>query len=397
MTSIMLLSAGSLFLSKSTLLYTGIDILEGVTSIGDYAFCSHTQLGFITFPSSVTEIGVDALAYCPALGDIYVADNNPNFSSIEGVLFNKLQTDLILYPSNRYSDTYTLPPSVTTIENNAFYECNQLTDITIPEGVTTIFSLAFAYSQNLPDITIPASVTQLSSDAFIGCSGLENIYVAAGSLHYSSINGVLFNAAGTSLVAYPCGRAGGYTVPDNVMEIQEYAFFRCDQLTDITLPESLSVIHNHAFQFSNGLKEITFPEGIVSIGSFSFQTCTNLSKITLPKTLTSIGRRAFYGCPLTDVYYAGLSLDAIAIDAGNEPLTAAAVHCHSIDFILPDQLTTIESEAFAGIPAGSFIYVPNTVTEIALDAFDAGTVIVTPAGSYAAGWAAENGFYCYEQ
>ena len=240
-------------------------------------------------------------------------------------------------------------------------------------------------------------MTQLSSDAFIGCSGLENIYVAAGSLHYSSINGVLFNAAGTSLVAYPCGRAGGYTVPDNVMEIQEYAFFRCDQLTDITLPESLSVIHDHAFQFSNGLKEITFPEGTVSIGSFSFQTCTNLSTITLPKTLSSIGKRAFYGCPLTDVYYAGLSLDAIAIDAGNEPLTAAAVHCHSIDFILPDQLTTIESGAFAGILAGSFIYVPNTVTEIALDAFDAGTVIVTPAGSYAAGWAAENGFYCYEQ
>ena len=132
----------------------------------------------------------------------------------------------------------------------------------------------------------------------------------------------------------------------------------------------------------------------------AFSYCLSLTAIHIPASVRNIGNQAFCRCDsLADVYYFGTQPEwnSIIIEDDNESLTNAVLRLILPDLILPAQLTAIESEAFAGIPEGSVIFVPGTVSEIAPDAFDPGTVIVTPAGSYAAGWAAENGFVCFEQ
>ena len=152
---------------------TSITIPNSVTSIGSSAFAWCSSLTNITIPKSVTSID-GAFSWCSSLtsitisegvtsiGDIYmcssltninVSDNNKNYSSIDGVLFNKDKTEIIKYPEGKESKSYKIPNSVTSIGNWAFSGCSSLTNITIPEGVTSIGNYAFERCSSLTNIT----------------------------------------------------------------------------------------------------------------------------------------------------------------------------------------------------------------------------------------------------
>ena len=149
-----------------------ITIPKSVTSIGSSSFCDCTSLTSITIPESVTNIGASAFRGCTGLKGIWVDANNPYYSNdAAGVLFNKSKTELICV-LERITGNYTIPDSVTSISDFAFYGCTGLTSITIPESVTSIGSCSFGACTSLKSITIPESVTSIGSCSFDGCTSL---------------------------------------------------------------------------------------------------------------------------------------------------------------------------------------------------------------------------------
>ncbi len=148
-----------------------------VTSIGYEAFKDCDSLTSVTIPDSVESISEDVFGYCNGLTEIKVDGNNKNYSSQDGVLFDKNKTELIKYPSGNTRASYDIPKSVTSICNSAFIRSNSLTNITIPEGVTTIGESAFFNCYSLTSVTIPKSVTSIGLGAFYDCYDLTDIYI----------------------------------------------------------------------------------------------------------------------------------------------------------------------------------------------------------------------------
>ena len=163
------------FMKNSTL--TSIVIPNSVTSIGSHAFKNCSSLASVTIPSSVKYIECFAFDFCKSLTDITVDSNNKNYSSQDGVLFNKNKTKLIQYPIGNTRKSYTIPSSVKYIDDFAFFDCSSLTSITIPNSVTSIGWHAFEDCSSLTSITIPNSVTSIGDAAFSYCSNLENVTI----------------------------------------------------------------------------------------------------------------------------------------------------------------------------------------------------------------------------
>ena len=203
------------------------------------------------------------------------------------------------FVNNTLITSVTIPNSVLTIGNNAFQSCTNLASVTIGNSVTSIGISAFQACTILASaVTIPASVTSIGISAFQGCFGLTSINVDTSNTSYSSIDGVLFNKAGTTLVEFPPGKSTSYIIPNSVTIIGENAFIDVNGLTSVTIGNSVTTIGNNAFQSCNGLTTVTFTSNLTltTIGDQAFRTCPNLTSISIPTSVTSIGISAFQGC-----------------------------------------------------------------------------------------------------
>ena len=141
--------------------------------IGESAFKWCFSLTSVSIPASVTSIGNYAFTYSP--GSIHIDAENPNYSSIDGVLFDKSQSTLIHCPVSM-SGSYTIPKTVTTIDLSAFEQCRDLTAITLPSSLITIKNFAFKDCSKLTTISIPSSVKYIGSSAFYFCKALTSFY-----------------------------------------------------------------------------------------------------------------------------------------------------------------------------------------------------------------------------
>lgn len=315
-------------------------IPEGVTNIEDNAFNGSIGLTSVTIPASVASVGNnDMFGNCSNLAEITVADANTNYSSIEGVLFNKDQTILLRCPEGK-NGAYSIPHGVTSIEdsaflrcsalasiiipntvtnigNNVFRECSSLTSAVLPEGITTIEWRLFDRCSALTTVTIPDSVTSIGDYAFSACKSLTNITIP---------NGVAKIGIDTFS---ECSALAGVTIPNGVTSIGAEAFSYCSALTNVTIPESVTSIGYYAFSECSALTSVIIPASVTSIGYGVFRGCSDLENVTIPESVTSIASQAFYGCnALSDVYYGGSETEwnKIAVESSNEPLLNANIH-----------------------------------------------------------------------
>lgn len=246
---------------------TSIAIPNNVKSIGQSAFLGCTGLTNVTISSSVTTIGNGVFYDCSKLTSITVDIANPNYSSMNGVLFDKPQNTIIAFPAGK-AGAYTIPSSVTNIENNVFVNCIGLTSVTIPSDVTSI-----------------------GVNNFSNCSVLTDINVDNTNANYSSINGVLFNKAQTTIIKFPTGKTGTYTIPSSVMSIGNNAFRDCIGLTSVAIPNNVTSIGGMAFAGCRGLTDViiqaTTPPTMAQVYNMFDNTPTTF-KIHVPSGYATI-------------------------------------------------------------------------------------------------------------
>jgi len=246
-----------------------ISLPENLNCIEYEAFENCEQLTKITIPKGVLEIGNDIFSGCINLNEISVDQNNPVYASVDGVLFNKDLTTLILYPTGKKGD-YTVPDSVVDTTDNAFNNCKNLTRITFPKEFMRVNIMS-------------------------GCEQLAAIVIDDDNTVNSSVDGVLYNKEGSELLKCPQGsEITKLIVPDKVGMIWDGAFFNCKNLTEIILPEGLTLIGDEVFSGCEKLTAIILPMSLRYLGKYVFARCSNLETITLSRK-TKMGYKALGG------------------------------------------------------------------------------------------------------
>lgn len=196
----------------------------------------------VTLPDSLMYMHDTALSGCGYLTEIIVSPDHPYFEVIDGVLFDKLEKKLLCYPAAKSDETYTIPEGTLAIAERAFFGNDILSEIIIPDSVTTIGKNAFRECYALTSLTIGSGVTEFpahelsagiryetsiesTESPFLFSMALQEINVSPDNPTYMSIDGVLFDKSGTTLLCYPMAReAAYYAIPDGVTAIGPDAF-----------------------------------------------------------------------------------------------------------------------------------------------------------------------------
>ena len=267
----------------------------------------------VKIPSSVTEIpyyafSENAYGLNDSLEKIEVEDGNEAFTSIDGVLYDKACTQLMCCPSRKKS--VQIPQSVTRIGWSAFSGCTELTEVEIPSGVTEIGIGAFEKCINLTSVTIPQGVSNIEASVFQACYSLPKIDLPSG---VTNIGASAF---------YGCSSLSGLVIPDGVRSIGGGAFEYCHALGVVRLPDSLISIGDEAFVYSWGLEKVLIGRGLESIGRWAFENCDELTLVTIPSSVTNIGYNAFYDCE---------SLKTIYVDPGDEERVRGLLEASGLD------------------------------------------------------------------
>ncbi len=317
--------------------YRGVlRVPEGVEDLSDRDYRpTCPELTEIYLPASMTYLSRNWFYNCSALTAIHVDDGNENFYDVDGILYGSYTT---------YDDNDDPVTNYTLYAVPAAYPASALA---IPDGITYISYQAISNCANITDVLIPASVTKIDSYNFTHCDKLTGIWVDKGNTVYVSDEyGVVFNREytdaeytypeGSILYHFPAGLTGCYEVPDGVVRLSNYCFYR-SHLNALILPSTLKQINSYALSNSD-LDWVLFrgdlPE---TIWSSLYNVTATVYYPADNETWANVESAKFND-------YA--DLDYIGYTAGNEPIPPY------------DMVEPVPYNPFTDVPAGSFYEEP---------------------------------------
>lgn len=329
--------------------YTGIDGTYNIAStayianeLPRQAFYNKTTIVSIILPNSTTSIARSVFNNCQSITSI-VIPNGVN-SIGQYAFLNCIQLSNI-----------SIPNSVTAFGYGAFQYCTLLTQISLPAYLTTISDYCFRGSA-LTSLSLPASVTSIGNWVFNDCKSLTAISVNSLNSFYSSINGVLFDKNGYTLIRCPEGKTeSSYVIPSTVTTISDFAFENTT-LTTVSLPSSVSSIGTGTFRNSS-ITSIFIPRQVSNIGSYPFYNCSNLTSITVD----------------------ALNLNFISVNGVlfNNTLKTLLAYPPGLagSYVIPNGATTIGVDAFGSCNKLTMVKIPGSVTAINDYAFEYCTLL----------------------
>ena len=293
--------------------------IEGklVGAIGNCVFSPSDNLTEVTMPDSITNIGMSAFMECAGLTNVVISGN------------------------------------VVQIEDGAFYGCAGLTRVTIPDSVVRLGGLVFNSCAGLTNIAIPKRVSDIGAGAFGACARLNAIEVAASNAAYGSVDGVLFNKDGTTLIQCPAGKTGSVLVAHTATAIGELAFAGCAGLTRIEIPDGVRRIELRAFVGCAGLTNAAIPGSVTQIVGRAHVGCGRLLDIEVQETnaaYRSIAGVLFDKSGRTLLEYPGGRTGTCEIAAGATDIGEAAFAYNSnlTRVVIAASVTNIGDSAFDG-------------------------------------------------
>ena len=379
-------------------------IPNNVTTIGASAFVNCSRLSAVTIGSGVNSVVYSMFTGCSDLTAINVSAGNANYSSVDGVLFNKSATNLILYPAGRQG-AYSISGGVTAIGTYSFQNCSGLTAVTIPASVTSIGAYAFSSCAGLRAVTVQwAAPLSIAATVFNGCATNYIVlaapqssiatYQAAAVWSGFYFQGVSLPPSGTcgASLAWAYDMAGTLTIsgsgamtdfttdarppwydmrakiqtaimPAGMTTVGNYAFQNCSSLTSANIPNSLTTIGTYAFSGCSSLASITIPELITSMGSYAFQNCTGLLTVIFnAKNCASMSSNTFQGCTNLTTVNIGDEVTAIPANAFSGCTILKSV-------TIGNSVTSIGSSAFSGCSGLKSITISEQITTVGSSAF----------------------------
>ena len=228
----------------------------------------------------VTSIGENAFRLCNDLSSVVI----PN---------SVIQIEKWAFCDSENLKIVSFSTNLTRIKKEAFNGYKKLSEIILPEKLSIIDVGAFAYCESLKSLVIPQNVISIGVGAFKECSGLRSIKVDKANKVYDSrndCNAVILSSNNTLVIG-----CASTIIPKDIMIIGDLAFCGCKDLTSISIPNGVTNICKGAFTWS-GLTSVDIPNSVTRIGEFAFQSCKSIKSFTIPEGVTVIDEVAFSGC-----------------------------------------------------------------------------------------------------